>query len=264
METNEERFGKPALPHGERPVRLGSLLFTIVDARAGFEVAYNRWYERDHFYSGCLVGEYTIGGNRYIATRDCKAKRIGSGERDLAKGSCLALYWIEDGHHDEWNAWAVKTVKRLHAEGRMFKERDHVHTGLYRYGAEFNAPGSAMPVELALDRFYGGLAAFIVELENGKTLEDVAAILKDADDPGDVALLASPLPLDATRPADVPTSEGHHVIFLSFSLEDPLDVWETRYVPLARKIDASGAGRISFASPFKSAIFGTDTYTDAL
>lgn len=262
METNEERFSKPTLPHGERPVRLGSLLFTMVQPRPGFEVAYNRWYERDHFYAGCLVGEYTIGGNRYVATRDCQAKRIGSGERDLTKGAYLALYWIEEEHHGEWDAWAVKTVKQLHADGRMFKERDHVHTGLYRYGAEFNAPGSTMPIELALDRPYGGVGAFIVELEAGKSLDDLSAFLKDAGDLGDVALLASPLPLDATRPADVPASEGNHAILLSFSIEDPVDVWDRRYAPLAEKIGKSGIGRISFASPFKSVIFGTDTYTD--
>jgi len=264
VETNEERFSKPTLPHRERPVRLGSLLFTLVQPRPGFELAYNRWYERDHFYSGCLVGEYTIGGNRYVATRECKAKRIGSGERDLTKGSYLALYWIEDEHHADWDAWAVKTVNKLHAEGRMFKERDHVHTGLYRFGEEYNGPGSTMPIELALDRFYGGIGAFIVELEAGKTPDDLASFLKGVEDPGDVALLASPVPLNASRPGDVPASEGSHAIFLSFSVEDPLDVWEQRYVPLAASIDASGIGRVSFASPFKSVIFGTDTYTDQL
>lgn len=264
MGINEERFSKPTLPHDERPVRLGSLLFTMVEPRPGFEVAYNRWYERDHFYSGCLAGEYTLGGNRYVATRECKAKRIGSDERDLAKGSYLAIYWIQDEHHADWDAWAVKTVVKLHADGRMFQERDHVHTGLYRYGAEFNGPGSSMPIELALDRSYGGLGAFIVDLAAGKTQDDLAAFLKTVDDPGDVALLASPLPLDAARPADVPSSEGNHAIFVSFSVEDPLEVWEQRYVPLARKIDESGIGRVSFASPFKSVIFGTDTYTDQL
>ena len=29
---------------------------------AGHEVAYNRWYERDHFYAGCMIGAWTIVG----------------------------------------------------------------------------------------------------------------------------------------------------------------------------------------------------------
>jgi len=28
------------------PVKLGSMLFTLVEPRRGHEVAYNRWYER--------------------------------------------------------------------------------------------------------------------------------------------------------------------------------------------------------------------------
>jgi len=51
----------PAKPAGERPprqhpivagaepIKLGSMLFTLVEPRRGHEVAYNRWYERDHF-----------------------------------------------------------------------------------------------------------------------------------------------------------------------------------------------------------------------
>ena len=37
-------------------VRLGSMLFTLVEPHRGHEVAYNRWYERDHFYAGCMIG----------------------------------------------------------------------------------------------------------------------------------------------------------------------------------------------------------------
>ena len=37
------------------PVKLGSMLLTLVEPHRGHEVAYNRWYERDHFYSGCMV-----------------------------------------------------------------------------------------------------------------------------------------------------------------------------------------------------------------
>jgi len=38
------------------PVKIGRMLFTMVDPNRGYEVAYNRWYERDHFYAGCMIG----------------------------------------------------------------------------------------------------------------------------------------------------------------------------------------------------------------
>lgn len=231
MKTSEELFSKPNPPREERPIRLGSLLFTMVEPRPGFEAAYNRWYERDHFYSGCMIGAYTLAGGRYVATRACKAKRFGSGERPLGKGSYLALYWILDGHHADWDDWAVTQVNVLHSEKRMFLERDHIHTAFYSYEGEYNAPGSAMPIELALDRDYAGLAAFIIDLAPGKTNADVDAFLKGQALPGDVALLGAPVPLDPRSPNDVPVRPSNDVVFVSFSKEDPRSVWEERYLP---------------------------------
>src|SRR5690242_6951430 len=33
------------------PIKVGSMLLTLVDPNRGFERAYNRWYERDHYYA---------------------------------------------------------------------------------------------------------------------------------------------------------------------------------------------------------------------
>ncbi|OCC24705.1 hypothetical protein MB02_04295 [Croceicoccus estronivorus] len=263
MESNEEHYSHAVIARQDRVIRLGTLLFTMIEARPGYEVAYNRWYERDHFYSGCMIGEYTLSGARYIATRDCKALRYGSSS-DLSKGSFLALYWILDEHHADWDEWAVVQVNRLHEQGRMFKERDHILTGFYRYEQEYNAPGSTMPVELALDRQYAGLAAFIVDLVPGKTEQDARAFFDSVDCPGDVSLLSCPVPLDARSPADVPLSAGNHVNFVSFSVENPMDVWAERYVPFGKLIEESGIGTVRFASPFLASVFGTDTYLDQL
>lgn len=264
MQTCETLYSTPDIARPDRPIRLGSLLFTMVEPRPGFEQAYNRWYERDHFYSGCMIGEYTVSGGRYVATRAEKAKRFGSGSIDVSKGSYLALYWILDGHHRDWDAWAVKQVNILHETGRMFKERDHIHTSFYNYDAEYNAPGSSMPIELALDRPFGGVVAFIVDLAPGKTGADLAAFLKTRDLPGDVALSGSPLPLDPTKPQDVPVDSSPRALFLSFSLEDPKAVWDERYVPLAKAIEEAGIGTIAIASPFIPTVPGTDLYTDQL
>src|SRR5580700_3379578 len=60
---------------GAEPIKLGSILLTVVEPHRGHEVAYNRWYERDHFYSGCMIGPYQFAGRRFVATADLKALR---------------------------------------------------------------------------------------------------------------------------------------------------------------------------------------------
>lgn len=264
MQTCETLYSTPEIPREDRPIRLGSLLFTMVEPRVGYEAAYNRWYERDHFYSGCMIGAYTVSGGRYVARRVEKDKRFGSGSMDLSKGSYLALYWILADHHQDWDAWAVKQVNVLHAEGRMFKERDHIHTSFYNFDAEYNAPGSSMQIELALDRPYGGIVAFIIELAQGKSSADLTRFLKGRELPGDVAMSGSPLPLDPTKPADVPVDATERAVFISFSIEDPKSVWDEAYVPLAKAIEDAGIGTIAIASPFIPTVPGTDTYVDEL
>src|SRR5688572_16844630 len=99
------------------PITLGSILFTVVEPNPGHEVAYNRWYERDHFYSGCMIGPGILAGRRFVATRPYKDLRYpesGPISPDRLTGSYLALYWIERGMQDEWGTWAAKQVHALH------------------------------------------------------------------------------------------------------------------------------------------------------
>ena len=87
------------------PIELGTMLFTMVEPWRGHEVEYNRWYERDHFYAGCMIGAQTFAGQRWVATRDLKALRTPREPNaitpDATTGSYLALYWILAGHYDE-------------------------------------------------------------------------------------------------------------------------------------------------------------------
>src|SRR5439155_4420312 len=90
------------------PIKVGSMLFTLVEPHKGHEVEYNRWYERDHFYAGCMIGPWLFAGRRFVATRALKDVRFGSrpdlfGGRDL--GSYLSVYWILAGRHDEHVDW---------------------------------------------------------------------------------------------------------------------------------------------------------------
>ena len=119
------------------PIRIGTMLYTLVEPHRGHEVAYNRWYERDHFYAGCQIGAYNFAGGRFVATAPLKGLRYPDGRRRPGgrPGSrqLPRLYYVLDGHHDEWNRWAVDQVNALHAAGRMFDQRDHIHTGLYHF-----------------------------------------------------------------------------------------------------------------------------------
>ena len=141
------------------PIKLGSMLLTLVEPHRGHEVAYNRWYERDHFYSGCMVGPYNFAGKRFVATADLKALRDPDPSAitgEPARGSYVSVYWVLDGYFDMWNRWALRQVNALHAAGRMFEERDHVHTLLYHYQWEHRREPDGVPVELALDHPYRG------------------------------------------------------------------------------------------------------------
>ena len=57
------------------PVALGSMLFTLVEPHRGHEVAYNRWYERDHYYAGCMIGPWLFAGSRWVVPRQLKDLR---------------------------------------------------------------------------------------------------------------------------------------------------------------------------------------------
>src|SRR3954452_6212513 len=137
------------------------MLFTLVDPHRGHEVAYNRWYERDHFYAGCMVGPWLFAGRRWVATSDLKDQRPPKDPifGDPRAGTYLATYWVEDGHHDDHFTWGLDQVKSLHANGRMFAERDHVHTLLYRRDWVVGRDVDGVPVELALDHPFDGMLA---------------------------------------------------------------------------------------------------------
>jgi hypothetical protein len=265
VNTSEQRYQRPGVPRDDRPIRVGSLLFTMVEPHRGHEVAYNRWYERDHFYAGCMVGKWQFAGARYVATRECKAKRYPADSPitpDASTGSYLAVYWVLDEHHDEWNEWGVEQVNWLHEHDRMFAERDHIHTALYEYAGELNADGSTMPVELALDRHYPGIVAMIGEADD---IDGVTSWLSERGCPSDVMLVGTPLPLRGDRPADVPDQpEGSRFLHLHFVDEDPVAVWDERFASIGADLEASGLGTIVFASPFLATVPGTDRYTDQL
>ncbi len=141
------------------------MLYTLVDPDPGHEVAYNRWYERDHFYGGCMTGPWCFAGSRWVATRELKDLRfptVGNSVNDpVDRGSYLAVYWVEDGHHDDHFAWGADQVVRLYRAGRGFQERRHAHTVLYMHRSNRYRDADPVPADVALDHHYAALATVV-------------------------------------------------------------------------------------------------------
>ena len=258
-------------------ITLGTLLFTMVEPHRGHEVAYNRWYERDHFYAGCMVGAYNFAGDRFVATADLKALRYPADSPmtpDPSQGSYLAIYWVLAGHHDEWNRWSVDNVRMLHETGRMFPERTHIHTVLYDHHWSHQPDPNGTPVELALDRNYPGLVVNVGELAPGVTHDDVEAWTRTTWAPRamgsswgpDLIAGSTPLPLLDDAPPDVPrvANADRRFLQLHFCAGDPTTDWAEGYGRYGADLEASGLATHLWTAPFIQTVFGTDTYTDQL
>lgn len=244
------------------------MLFTLVEPHRGHEVAYNRWYERDHFYAGCMVGPWLFAGRRFVATRALKDLRFGSDVDRFggaALGSYLAVYWILDGRHDDHVDWALRQVHWLHDHGRMFAERDHVHTLMYRHVTTAAGAGdAAVPPELALDHPFGGLTATLVRPAPGVTPDELARFVADRFSP-ELELGFTPVPL---RPGAPVTQQGQDgldgcLLNLSFTAEAP-DRWWPEQHAAADALRDEGVGDLLWTAPFVPTVPGTDLSTDQL
>lgn len=257
-------------------VRVGTVLVSLLDPNEGQEVAFNRWYERDHFYSGCMVGPHFFSGRRFVATRGLKDVRLpaqGSMLADVRAGSYLALYWILGGHHDEAQEWATIRVKALHEHDRMFGLRKPVHAGFYASCFAVSHDPDGVPIELALEHPYAGVGLTMFEANESVGREKLLATLADgmlrdslsAYGPS-LCLATAPLPIGADMPAYVERPKGldRRVLLFTFHPDDPartLPGWTRR---LGERIEKAGLGRLLLSAPFIPTIPGSDRYADDL
>lgn len=259
------------------PFRLGQALFTLVDPSRGHEVAYNRWYERDHIYSGCMIGPGWFAGRRWVAPKRLKDLRFPETGPVVTKtedGSYLAIYWVHEPEVEEAEAWARTQVGELYAAGRGFAAREHVHTGQYLPDSTVSATDDGVPLELALDHNYRGLVVVMIEPADGVERADAiraidAGPAKKLVDTGTVDLVSNwrmkPWPADHNVPMAMGNDGGtpERILQLCFLEGDPVDSWQ-HIGDYAADIERSGAGRVTFASPFIPTEVGTDKYTDEL
>jgi hypothetical protein len=261
------------------PVKVGNMLFTMVDPHRGHEKAYNRWYERDHFYAGCLQGPWLFAGGRWVATRALKDLRF-PGESPFAKpvdaGSYLSIYWRQRGREAEASAWSQPNVRWLYENGRGFDHRTHAHTSNYDFVDVCYRHPDGVPVELALDHGYAGLAAVVVEPVSDVDRAGLARWLGQgpvrtllAGD--DVDLVASfglsdrPTTPGFEPPMALGTDGGRadRLVQLAFLNIPPPAGWQA-FRDYATAVVDGGVGRVTFAAPFLPTDVGTDRYIDEL
>ncbi|HWS47087.1 MAG TPA: hypothetical protein VN636_14565 [Acidimicrobiia bacterium] len=272
----------PLEPRGvdDYPVKVGSMLLTLVDPHRGFEVAYNRWYERDHFYAGCMIGPYLFAGSRWVATRELKDLRWPSGDTTVASppdaGSYVAIYWVERGHHrDHFDTWARPQVRELYGQGRGFAERRHIHTVLYDHiGAVYRDP-DPVPIELALDHGYDGLIAAWFDARAGMDARALHDRLARSQLPALLAgsgieIASSWTPSAGENdPRDVPMDLGSkaggperlcQLLFVSGDMRDAV----TRMHDFTEAVSVDGLATAHLVAPFYRTVVGTDRYVDEL
>jgi len=250
-----------------RPVELGGALVTLVEPHQGHEVAYNRWYERDHFYAGCMLGAWTLSGARFVATRDLKDLRAPDSTvtPDPLDGSYLSLYWIVAGKFGEWMEWGTRQVKHLIDEDRMFPHREHVHTVMYRFHSEVPGRDDGVPVELALDHRSPSLVMTIVDRADGVDSAAVAAWWAENAPTHEVTAVFDPVPMPTDAPSDVPAERtADRTLLLAFVDDDVTTAWGATWSGVPAGLADAGLGSTAFHGPFKGTVPGTDTYADQL
>jgi hypothetical protein len=258
-------------------VALGSMLFTLVEPHRGHEVAYHRWYERDHFYAGCMIGPWFFAGRRWVATRDLKDLRIGAADGDDGDGggplfgddrggSYLALYWVLAGRHKENTDWATRQVHWLHRNERMFPHRDHIHTLLYRYKGIDRRDPDGVPPELALDHPFRGLAAVVVDRPGGSREATPPHWTLAPDSSVALVLSFRGIPLPPGAPVTQPGTEGieRREMQLWFADSEPQHWWPAVEAYAAARRASGDGGAVRWAGAFIPTVPGTDRYTDQL
>jgi hypothetical protein len=275
----EDRYAKPlAYTPGElirlidEPIRLGTMLWVFTDPHRGHEFAYNRWYERDHYYAGCMIGEYTVAGSRWVATAAHKDLRLPADGTPMPferrDGSYACLYFVLDGHHDEWDAWAAPAMHELYAQDRGFAARTHYNTGFYRLDWRSHRDPDPVPVELGLDHRYAGMVAVFLDADDASATDAwFAEHLGDWLDGSPVAsvMTLSSVPLSDEKPdfIDADPRAAARRLQIHFVEQDPSECWD-RFEQLADSLADSGSASVALAAPFIPTVVGTDRYIDEL
>ncbi|TPQ20358.1 hypothetical protein [Streptomyces sporangiiformans] len=275
-ETYTDLYGKLASvgPYG---VEVGHALITMVEPHRGYERAYHRWYEDDHFIAGAMAMPWMYAGRRWVATRDLQLLRY-PGESAIAQpvtdGCYITVYWLTSGRYDEHMRWTVGINKRLNRDGRVFQERTHVFTAFQDHEATVYRDGASGPRDFhALDHPYSGLVLQVIDAETPEKRAELLEWLRFrhlpkrlAGSPSAMVTIFRPTPLPSDRMSYVKQVEGvdTRLTLLWFLETDPRECWEEYFSGLDEQVAEGGWGRVELVAPFIPTVPGTDRYVDRL
>jgi len=255
-------------------VGVGGALITLVEPDPGFEHAYNRWYEDDHFYSGAMAMPWMFAGRRWVAPTNLQALRYPDDSliaQPLSAGKYISLYWITEGRYDDHLRWSVASNQRFLPNGRIYLDRTHVYTSFQSYRGVVYRDGERGPRDIhSLDYPYRGLVVEVVDATDDRDalerwLREECLPARLAGSPMAMTLLFAPNPLPADKMSYVEDVPGldRRITLLSLTEVPPdecVDAWQG----LGDAVAASGLGRVELAAPFYPTLPGTDTYVDQL
>jgi hypothetical protein len=133
-------------------VRIGSVIFALIQPTPGREQAFNRWYERDHYYTAGTAAPGVFSAARFVQPET---------------QTHLALYFVLPGHDEARVAFATEQVGRASTESRMFDDREHLHTWSYEIDVAWRSDQDVVPLALALDRRYPMVSVAMYDTDAG-------------------------------------------------------------------------------------------------
>jgi len=261
---------------GPYDTALGSALITMVEPHPGHERAYNRWYEDDHFYSGCLAMPWMFAGRRWVATRDLQLMRYPQDSaiaQPVTAGCYISTYWITAGRYEDHLRWTVATNQRLGPDGRVYMDRTHIFTAFQEFVGPVYRDEDGPRDYQSLDYPYGGLVVEVVDSLPDVDRDTLWAWLRDEHIPSvlegsGVAMCVAfkPIPLPDDKQAFVADLPGidRRLTLLWFTDDDPRTVWDASFVGEGDAVAAGGLGKVEFVAPFIPTIPGTEKYVDEL
>jgi len=268
-------------PYGTLPsagpyeVAIGSALITMVEPHLGYEAAYNRWYEDDHFYAGAMAEPWMFAGRRWVAPTALQALREPRDSpicRPLSRGKWISTYWITRGRYLDHFHWTAATNARLRADNRSFPHRDNMFTAFYEYAGPVYRDASGPRDIHALNYPYRGLV--VDSINAGDASRRVALVhwlmrehlpARLAGSSAAMCLLFTPIPVDTQRvrsTGNIPGWESR-VVVLWFLETEPWSCWQAQFQGLDEASARSGWS-LELRAPFIPTLPGTDTYLDQL
>ena len=260
--------------------RLGHLIVAIAEPHRDTIATYDEWFEAQHMYDAVLVGPGAFAANRYVATRDLKARRWpldGGVFADPSIGSFVALYYLAPGSAEEHFAWSFPQNAWLGATGRNNADRTLVLTWLLDAVGVVARGEHRVPPQVALDHPYAGIVMVWIERPEDATLDDLRRALVDDHLPALLHEAPAVQQVQLWAPRDFPDTRGtpttpgsvvanaavgRQLLAVCFCDAPPIEAGDP-FASWRPRLDAFGA-TVRLVAPFVPTVRGAGTRLDEL